>query len=99
MMEKKLEEGKEKHWRIIPKIPFYKDMEKATKETRDRARVQLDRLEVSKSLSEMGNIRKLKNKKNTYRLKFGKFRIIFEKEGNILILTALLDRKEAYKKK
>ena len=43
-----------------------------------------------------GDIKKLVGQKNEYRLKVGKFRVLFELEGQAINVYAVKDRKDAY---
>jgi mRNA interferase RelE/StbE len=43
-----------------------------------------------------GDIRKLEGKSNRYRLRVGRYRVLFTLEQNVIAIYAVKDRKEAY---
>lgn len=52
-----------------------------------------------KKLSEGGplDIKSIKGEKNTYRIRVGKFRILYLKIERTLLITKIADRKDAYR--
>lgn len=46
----------------------------------------------------LGDIKKLKGYLNTFRLRIGDLRVLFDLQGDIIIINAVLPRGEAYKK-
>ncbi len=44
-----------------------------------------------------GNVQKLRGSKNEYRLRVGNHRVLFELEGNKIIVYAVGDRKDIYR--
>lgn len=43
-----------------------------------------------------GDVRKLEGKSNRYRLRVGRYRVLFTLERNLIAIYAVKDRKEAY---
>ena len=68
-----------------------KKLRKLNSKIRERIRNALNKLPL-------GDIKKLKGFKNDYRLKIGDYRIIYEKENNIITIKDILPRENAYKK-
>jgi mRNA-degrading endonuclease RelE of RelBE toxin-antitoxin system len=102
-------EVSEIYWCLIPQKAFNRDLNSFSEDTKIKALVQITRLEHSKTFAELGNIKKIQNSDNSYRIKFGRYRIFFDwdknrtdkngNKGKVLILTSMIDRKNAYKKK
>jgi mRNA-degrading endonuclease RelE of RelBE toxin-antitoxin system len=108
-MNKKIKklDAPEANWILMPLNDFNKDLNALSEEIKIKALVQIKRLENAKTFTELGNVEKIQsaNKSaNEYRMKFGNYRILFEwekspKNSKVLVLTALMHRKDAYKKK
>ena len=45
----------------------------------------------------LGDVKKLQGEINTYRLRVGDFRVIFDKHGNIIYISKIDNRGEIYK--
>jgi mRNA interferase RelE/StbE len=43
-----------------------------------------------------GDVKKLHAAEDKYRLRVGKYRVLFRLEGNLIVIYAVKDRKEAY---
>jgi mRNA-degrading endonuclease RelE of RelBE toxin-antitoxin system len=97
------------YWHIIPQKAFNRELGSFSEDIQKKAFVQITRLEHSKTFAELGTIKKIQDSDNSYRIKFGRYRILFDwdknrmdkkgKKGKVLILTSMIDRKNAYKKK
>jgi mRNA interferase RelE/StbE len=61
------------------------------------ARVIVDAF-AAYAASGIGDIKKLRNfKPPTWRLRVGRYRVLYRREGQILIVAAVNDRKDAYR--
>lgn len=73
--------------------------EKARAQLRDLERVA--RRQIGERVEAMrddlrGDIKKLEGKSNRYRLRVGRYRVLFTLERNVIAIYAVKDRKEAY---
>ena len=59
----------------------------------------IDLLKAAKYLKDIPSLKKLKGTDNIYRIRIGDYRMLFEKQGNqVIILLVVAHRKEIYKK-
>lgn len=61
-------------------------------------RATKERIQARINILPIGDIKKLKGHTNSFRLRVGDYRVLFELDGNIIFITAVLPRGEAYKK-
>jgi len=57
----------------------------------------IESIEISKKLSEISNVKKLKGHKFAYRIKLGDYRLGFYFENQIVELARVVHRKDIYK--
>jgi mRNA-degrading endonuclease RelE of RelBE toxin-antitoxin system len=78
-----------------------KDVEKLSSEIKLLILSEIERLQNTASLGEMGNVIKLKGKRKPpkYRLSIDNYRIMMEKTEDGIIIDAIVSRKDAYMKK
>ena len=81
-------------YKIFFKTKALKDLRVIPKSDNKRVLEGLKKLEKNFS----GNVKKLTNITPEYRLRVGKFRVLFELSGNKIIVYRILHRKDAYKK-
>lgn len=68
-----------------------KSIKRLDKATRDRIIDGIKKLPI-------GDIKKLKGYKNSYRLRIGDYRVIYEFDGYTIVIADVLPRGEAYKR-
>jgi mRNA-degrading endonuclease RelE of RelBE toxin-antitoxin system len=84
--------------KVSPKPSALKDLAKYKEPTKSMIKAELKRLENVQNLGEMGNVEKLTDSKNLYKLKKDDFRVILEKTKEDIKILIIADRKEVYKK-
>ncbi|MCL2443653.1 MAG: type II toxin-antitoxin system RelE/ParE family toxin [Treponema sp.] len=82
------------------KVILHKDADKYLKRlnTTDRERIKKSLKDLEKEPPE-GDIRPYEGSKDTFRLKVGNFRALFESENDYIIVTYIEPRGQAYTKK
>lgn len=60
-------------------------------------RINRKRIVDAISTLPLGDVKKLQGEINTYRLRVGDFRVIFDKHGNIIYISKIDNRGEIYK--
>ena len=83
-----------------PKMEYSITLKKRAVKDLDSIPVQ-DRLKVIERMEVMGDnlsgdVKKLTNHTPEYRMRYGNWRVLFEIEGNQIIVYRVLNRKEAY---
>ena len=79
----------------------YKDADKVPEHIKLMAAEELEKLEKSANLSELGNVEKMKGTKEPYyRLKFSNYRFLLyhDTETDVVEILSLKHRKDSYKK-
>jgi mRNA interferase RelE/StbE len=78
---------------------FLKDIEYLPdKKLKKRIEQIITDAESSKSLNEIGNLKKMKGHVSAYRIRVGQYRIGFFAEKNVLKFICFMHRKDIYKK-
>jgi len=76
---------------------FDQDIESITNKTiRNRIADKIEAIEKVSRLSDITNCKKLKNSRNSYRIKIGEYRAGFEFENNCVIFIRFLHRSKIY---
>ncbi|HTB32966.1 MAG TPA: type II toxin-antitoxin system RelE/ParE family toxin [Bacteroidia bacterium] len=70
-----------------------KDYKKLPEQYKVLVNIALKKLSEGEPL----DIKAIKGEKNTYRIRVGKFRVLYVKIERILLITKVADRKEAYR--
>ncbi|MBC8043160.1 MAG: type II toxin-antitoxin system RelE/ParE family toxin [Rhizobacter sp.] len=77
---------------------FEKDLKKVRdQKVKDAVKKVIEAAENSSSLSELGDVKKLKGTSGYYRIRIGNYRIGVEIKGNTIEFIRCLDRKEIYR--
>jgi mRNA-degrading endonuclease RelE of RelBE toxin-antitoxin system len=84
---------------VVPTTGYERMFRKLDEASRLKVMAQTEHMNTVTSLSELKNIRPIIGSENSYRVKFGDLRIVFEKIGKELILRTVANRKDVYKKK
>ena len=63
---------------------------------REMAKKILEKIRLMEAYPELPQIKKLKNHYPPFRMRVGEYRILFDVEGNRLIVVAIRHRREAY---
>jgi mRNA interferase RelE/StbE len=84
------------------KVEFKESFAKDIKRINDKGLTKcikeiIESIEKANSLSDIKNLKKLKDSGNFYRLRVGDFRIGISFKNNTVILVRFLDRKDIYK--
>jgi len=82
--------------KILIDKSFERDAKKLPTQAQKQLREIIDKLANSTSLQEVGSS-KMEGAKNAYRIRFGNYRIGIYLEGNQIILSRVLDRKDIYR--
>jgi len=84
---------------VVPTTGYERMFRKLDEPSRFKVMAQTEHMKTVTSLSELKNVRPITGSENSYRVKFGDLRIVFEKVGKELILRTVANRKDIYKKK
>ena len=77
---------------------FEKDLDKLShKPTVQNVISLIEEIESVKSLSEIGNVKKMKGYSDAYRIRVGNYRIGIYVEDETILLARILHRKDIYK--
>ena len=77
---------------------FLKQLAKIPSETRIKIeKFAFEELPNSTSLADTGKIEKMQGYKGYYKARFGAYRVGFKMENEIMILQAVMNRKEIYR--
>ena len=76
---------------------FTKDLKGKDTIILKRLKVLIEKLEVTNSLEEIANIKRLKDVEEYYRIRIGDYRLGLRVKDNKLIILRFLHRKEIYK--
>jgi mRNA interferase RelE/StbE len=84
------------------KVRFEKSFAKDLENIREKALLKrvkgiINEVKGADSVKEINNLRKLKGYETFYRIKFGDYRVGIELDGNEMIFTRFLHRKEIYR--
>ena len=92
-------EGGEEAYRLEVDKKFLDDLKNVGKETRLRVKELIDVLEANPLFIFNLDIKKLKGFENVYRLRIGKYRILFyvDKNNKAIVLLRFLKREKAYR--
>ncbi len=84
---------------ITLKKIFLKDIEKVAEPQKNRVKFFLEELYANLSIIENYKIKKLKGTKkgSFFRVRFGEYRLGYEKRDNEIIIYRILHRKEIYR--
>jgi len=87
--------------KITLKKTFLKDIQKVSEPQKSQVKFFLEELHAKPSISESSyNIKKLKEEKkkgNFFRIRFGEYRLGYEKREDEIIIYRILHRKEIYR--
>ncbi|MGD9730538.1 MAG: type II toxin-antitoxin system RelE/ParE family toxin [Desulfamplus sp.] len=85
--------------KIILKKSFLKDIQKVVEPQKSQVKFFLEELYTRPSILESSyNIKKLKGEKgNFFRIRFGEYRLGYEKKEDEIIIYRILHRKEIYR--
>jgi mRNA interferase RelE/StbE len=86
--------------KIILKKTFLKDIQKVSEPQKSQVKLFLEELYASPSISESSHIKKLKGEKKKgdfFRIRFGEYRLGYEKREDGIIIYRILHRKEIYR--
>jgi mRNA interferase RelE/StbE len=83
------------------KPSYFKDLEKIPLKYQDKITDALENLANLKSLSEASNLLKIEGGEDEFRMKVGRYRVLFtwDKKIQTLIVMAVAHRQNVYKKK
>lgn len=85
--------------RTSTRSTFLKQLASLPDNVRERVeKFAFDELPALGSLSEAGNVEKLRGYKNCYRARFGNYRVGIEIEDGIAILKVVLHRRDVYRR-
>jgi mRNA interferase RelE/StbE len=76
---------------------FTKDLKGKDTIILKRLKVLIEKLEVTNSLEEIANVKRLKDVEEYYRIRIGDYRLGLKVKDNKLIILRFLHRKEIYK--
>ena len=76
---------------------FIKDTSKLSATTHLEIAELIDKIEISLTISELNNCKKLKGFSNAYRIRLGRYRIGFIYENQTIELVRILARKDIYR--
>ena len=80
------------------KRSFVKDLERVRdKGLKERVRQAIERVEEAQTLQEIGNVRKLRDGEQYYRIRIGDYRLGLVLEGDRVIFVRFLHRKDVYR--
>lgn len=82
--------------KIVADRSFERDAKRLPNQAQQQLKEILQRLTVATTLQEVSPT-KMEGAKNAYRIRFGNYRVGFYLEGNQVILSRVLDRKDIYK--
>jgi len=93
-------EGGEEAYRLEVDKKFLDDLKNVEEETKLRVKELIDVLEANPLFIFNLDIRKLKGFENVYRLRIGKYRILFyvDKNNKAIVLLRFLKREKAYRR-
>jgi len=87
--------------KITLKKTFLKDIQKVSEPQKSQVKIFLEELHEKPSISESShNIKKLKGEKTKgdfFRIRFGEYRLGYEKREDEIIIYRILHRKEIYR--
>lgn len=85
--------------KITLKKIFLKDIQKVKNPQKDQVKIFLEKLYIESSIIENSyHIKKLKGGKgNFFRIRFGEYRLGYEKKESEIIIYRILHRKEIYR--
>ncbi len=75
---------------------FERDVKRLSIQTQKQLQEVIIKLTSATSIQEVGPT-KMEGAKNAYRIRFGNYRVGFYLEGNQVVLSRVLDRKDIYK--
>lgn len=79
------------------KVVYSKESQKFLKKLDKKTKERLENAIVDYITEGIGDVKKLQGRKSEYRLRVGKYRIIFEIEGNKMTVTKIKSRGDIYK--
>ena len=82
--------------KILVDKSFERDVKRLSVQVQQQVKEITQKLSAASSLSET-NSSKMEGAKNAYRIRFGNYRVGFYVEGDSIILSRVLDRKEIYR--
>jgi mRNA interferase RelE/StbE len=82
--------------KILVDKSFERDVKRLPLPVQKQLKEIIQRLSKASSLSEI-NSGKMEGAKNAYRIRFGNYRVGFYLEGDSIILSRVLDRKDIYR--
>ena len=87
-----------KKWKIVFKKSAFKEYKKLPKQYKEKTNEVLEMLQIN-PLNEILNIRKIRNKNNYYRVRFGDYRIVYSLQKKLLIVEIIRvgHRQDVYK--
>ena len=82
--------------KILIDRSFERDSKRLPAQAQSQLREIIEKLKLATSLQEVSPT-KMEGAKNAYRIRFGNYRIGFYLEGNEIVLSRAINRKEVYR--
>lgn len=82
--------------KILVDRSFEKDAKKLPIEIQQKLKQLIEQLQISESISN-AKAEKLAGAKNAYKIRIGDYRLGFYKEGDTMVLSRIMNRKEIYR--
>ena len=82
--------------KILVDKSFERDVKRLPVQAQKQLQEITQKLSIASSLQEI-NLSKMEGAKNAYRIRFGNYRVGFYLDGDSIILSRVLDRKEMYR--
>jgi len=76
---------------------FIKDGDALPNQFQEKLQETIQRIAIATKLDEITGLKKMEGAKNAYRIKMGSYRIGFYLEGDTIVLSRVLNRKDIYK--